>query len=349
MRILSIIYIVTTLHFSIISSTAAQPSTKNLKVEIQNLVSDYYNSQNYHGSILVANSDGIIYQAGFGNANESSKNNVQTVYKIGSLTKAFTATIILKLEEEGLIDLEATLDSYLDEFETDNVSKIKVKHLLNFSSGLQNYTMNQDIVALHSRGAAPKQLVSSFIGQELLFEPGTKRAYCNAGYTLLGYLAEKITGDSYATLLREYIFKPLNMTNSYYLNSDSETESYNASGDKQQVYQIHLSIPFAAGAIESTVEDLYVFYQALFNGELLSENAIQNIQKINDHGYSCGWFFKDTDEFTVVNQGGKVPGFHSRVSAVVKDGIYIISLNNISQAKLRELHIEILSILGYNL
>lgn len=353
-----LLIIILTCAFGFYSNLYANSGTpvSRVKHKLDSLFKSYAEADRVHGSLLVSKNDDILFMGAKGQSNESVSNSSTSLFKIGSLTKAFTSILILKLMEEGLIDPKRKVTDYLPDYNNEYGNRITIENLLTHSSGLQNYTMQPEIRTLHASGAKPKQLVEAFEKDTLLFEPGARFSYSNSAFTLLGYIAEKITGFTYAELLDQYIFDPLEMkTTSYYNEKSLKTLSYSLSGNVAQVYNIHMSIPYAAGAVQSTAKDMHKFQLAIRTTDYLNEESKSLLFKDNEYHYSFGWFIdndnwldSDGNNVLVATHGGKVPGFHSRMTLKVDEGIFINSLNNTNQAALRELHADILKIFGVN-
>ena len=188
---------------------------QNVQKEIDGLLKQYYDYGQFNGSVLVADKGKIIYEKGFGMANMewAIANQPDTKFRIGSITKQFTAALVLQLVEEGKIKLDAKLTDYLTDYRKDTGDKVTIHQLLNHTSGIPSYTDNREFFREHSRdpyGVA--DFVKKFASGDLEFEPGSKFSYNNSGYTLLGAIIEKVTGKSYETVLTERILKPLGMT-----------------------------------------------------------------------------------------------------------------------------------------
>lgn len=317
--------------------------------KIDSLVSTTHDNGHFQGSILISIGDSIVYSRGFGKANENKKNQPHTKFKIASLTKSVTAALILKLHERGKLDINKSISKYVDSYEDSLGDKILIRHLLTHSSGIPNYTMLPEINELHTKSVTTEELINFFKDQPLNFEPGTKFEYTNSGYALLGYIAEKVTGKDYAKLLDELIFIPLGMENSSYFNqSEFTTLSYKPNGEVISSQGIDMSVPYAAGAIQSTVKDMFIFQKSLFNNSLLKDSQQRLIFRKGVGDYGLGWFIMEAPSFTDPNEslmiaehGGSIPGFTSQMTKILNDDIFIISLNNIDGAQLFPLHIKI--------
>ena len=203
--------------FIIAFVSAATAFAQSQKIDA--LMQQYYDYGQFNGSVLVAEQGKIIYEKGFGMANMewSIPNQPDTKFRIGSVTKQFTATVILQLIQEGKIKLEGKLTDYLTDYRKDTGDRVTIHQLLNHTSGIPSYTSRPTFFAEDSRDPySVADFVKKFASGDLEFEPGTKFSYNNSGYFLLGAIIEKVTGRKYEEVLAERIFKPLGMTNSGY-------------------------------------------------------------------------------------------------------------------------------------
>src|SRR5882672_5618505 len=217
------------------------------------LVQSYGANRQFMGSVLVARGSEVLFSKGYGSANLewSIPNSPATKFRLGSITKQFTAASILLLEERGKLSVDDLVKKHLPDAPAP-WDKITIFHLLTHTSGIPSFTGFPDYVKLEPFATTAEQLVARFRDKPLDFEPGAKWSYSNSGYVLLGYLIEKITGGSYEKFVRENIFTPLDMKDSGY-DSNSAVIAHRASGyvNGKSGYEhagfIHMSIPHAAG------------------------------------------------------------------------------------------------------
>src|SRR5882724_7849807 len=229
--------------------------------QIDELVSLYHKYEQFNGSALVAENGKIIYKKGIGLANMewNIPNEPDTKFRLGSITKQFTATLILQLVEQGKIKLDGKLSDYLDAYRKDTGARITIHNLLSHTSGVPNYTAQQGFFQNVSRNPfTVDDFIKKYASGDLEFEPGTKFNYSNSGYFLLGAIVEKVTGKPYEQVLKENILDPLGMKNSGYDHYNTIL-SRRATGytKTQRGYEtapyLDMSIPYAAGSIYSTV------------------------------------------------------------------------------------------------
>ena len=182
----------------------------------------YHAYDQFNGSILVADKGDVIYSKGLGLANMEwdIPNASDTKHRLGSITKQFTAALILQFVEQGKLDLNAPIAKYLKNYPKAQGDKITIHHLLTHSAGIPNYTSLETFQDIYRNPYTPKEFLTVFQDSVLEFNPGEKFAYSNSGYFLLGVILEEVSGKSYETLLHENILSPLNMTATGYDHHD---------------------------------------------------------------------------------------------------------------------------------
>jgi CubicO group peptidase (beta-lactamase class C family) len=312
--------------------------------KIDALVKQYSDYGQFNGTVLVAEKGKIIYEKGFGLANMewAIPNQPDTKFRIGSLTKQFTAAIVLQLVDEGKINLDGKLSDYLSDYRKDTGEKVTIHQLLNHTSGIPNYTNRPDFFAEFSRDPYNiTDFVKKFASGDLEFEPGSKYSYNNSGYSLLGAIIEKVTGKSYEAVLTERIFKPLGMTNSGYDNHAPLIQKRASGYEKRpsgyvNAAYLDMSLPYAAGSIYSTVDDLFKWDQALYQDKIISaENKkLMFTPGLGNYGYGIRITDQPigkTDQKTkVIQHGGGISGFNSLLTRLVDKQQTIILLDNVS-------------------
>ncbi len=323
------------------------------KVEkIDHLVQSYHDLRQFSGTVLVAEAGEIIYRKGFGMANLEwgIPNRPDTKFRLGSITKQFTAMLILQLVAENKIDLEGKLSDYLPYYRQDTGSQVTVHHLLTHTSGIPSYTGLPNFMEELSRDPCDvDDFVRTYCSGDLEFEPGSKFVYNNSGYFLLGAIIEKITGKTYAEVLRERIFQPLGMKDSGYDRHDTII-SKRATGYETDLDgytnspYLDMSLPYAAGSLYSTVEDLFTWDQALYTDRLLEDDLKQLYFKPHVPAmgarYAYGWVIagkklpKSDIKLTSIAHGGGINGFNTLIERLVDDRHLIVLLNNTPGASL---------------
>lgn len=329
--------------FIIAFITATNALAQQNVQKIDALLKQYYDYGQFNGSVLVAEKGKIIYEKGFGLANMewSIPNQPDTKFRIGSVTKQFTAALVLQLVEEGKIKLDGTIADYLPDYRKDTGGKVTVHQLLNHTSGIPSYTGRPDFFAEVSRNPySVADFVKKFASGDLEFEPGSKFSYNNSGYFLLGAIIEKVTGKPYETVLKERILAPLGMTNTGYdhhapiLQKRASGYEKTPTGYVNAAY-LDMSLPYAAGSIYSTVGDLYKWEQSLFEDKILSAESKKLMFTPGLGNYGYGLIIADrpigkTDLKTkVIQHGGGINGFNSLLTRLVDKQQTIILLDNV--------------------
>ncbi|MFP2924928.1 serine hydrolase [Pyxidicoccus sp. 3LG] len=336
---------------------AAEAATR--QQELDRLVTKYHQLRQFNGAVLVADEKGVILKKGYGFANFEwqAPNTSDTKFRLGSVTKPFTATVVMQLVAEGKLGLDDKLTKHLPDYRKDTGDRITLAHLLNHTSGLPNYT-SPEFFQRESRNPFPvADFVKRFASGDLEFEPGTKWAYSNSGYHVLGAILEKVTGKPYAQVVRERIFDPLGMKSSGYdvastvLPKRAGAYEFRPNGYVNAPY-IDMSIPYAAGSLYSTVEDLYLFDRALYFDKLLPAAQKQQMFTPKLGGYGFGWTVKPRQlhdgktEVATLSHDGGVNGFATLLVRVPDRKELVVLLDNTSRGdKLDELAAGVLSIL----
>lgn len=347
--------------FVVIFVAAAGVSAQDHSKKIDALMKQYYEYGQFNGSVLVADKGKIVYERGFGMANMEwgIPNQPDTKFRIGSITKQFTATVILQLVEEGKIRLDGKLTDYLPDYRRDTGDRVTIHQLLNHTSGIPSYTDRREFFAESSRDPyTTADFIKKFGSGDLVFEPGSKFSYNNTGYFLLGAIIEKVTGKPYEVVLKERIFNPLKMTDTGYDHSATILPKRASGYDKTSAGFVNaayldMSIPYAAGSLYSTVGDLYKWEQALYEGNIVSADNKKLMFTPGLGNYGFGLFISDqpigkTGEKTkMIQHGGGIPGFNSLLTRLVDKQQTVILLDNVGlgrfQGKITESIINILS------
>lgn len=313
--------------------------------KIDELVQKYYDLGQINGAVLVAENGNIIYSKGIGYADVENKipNNADTKFRLASITKQFTAALILQLVEKGKIKLDGKLSDYLPYYRKDIGEKITIHQILSHTAGLSNYTDNPKFMLSEDikKKADPKEFIQKFCSDELIYEPSTNWAYSNSGFFILGAVIEEVTGKKYGEVLQENILIPLGMTNSGYENSDLAYEN-KAKGYENSplgvvpARYIEMSIPFSAGSMYSTVNDMFKWDQALYGEQILKNETKEKMftPVLNNYGYGIGVGEQEIAgvKRKIITHSGGIFGFNTLITRFVEDKNTIIVLNNYSDA-----------------
>ncbi len=328
----SIVFIITLAFISI-----GYSQTKEAKID--KLLNEKLKANTTGAVVLISEKGKPTYRKAFGLANLelNVKMTPENRIEIGSMTKQFTAVSILMLVEQGKISLEDEITKFIPDYPTHG-QKITVHHLLNHTSGIKSYTRIKKLFAVARNDMTPLELINFFKNEPVDFNPGEKYKYNNSGYIILGYIIEKISGLSYAEFIQQHIFDKLSMKNSTY-NSQSKLIKNRASGyHNRNGYQnamfISYTLPYAAGSLTSTVDDLNLWQQALITNKLLRKEILQkaytnytlnNGEKIN---YGYGWNIKTINNEVSYEHGGSIFGYKSMGVYIPSKGTYVVILTN---------------------
>src|SRR5688572_8682128 len=312
--------------------------------KIQEVLSLAHKYRLFNGSALVAQNGKVVYKGAFGMANMEwgIPNTPDTRFRLGSITKQFTAALTLQLVEQGKIKLDGKITDYLPDYRQDIGQKVTVHHLLTHTSGIPSYTGQPGFFENVSRNPYKViDFVKKYASGDLEYEPGSKYSYNNSGYFLLGAIIERVTGKSYEQVLKENILDPAGMKNTGYDRHDPLIQKRAAGyaktpdGYRNAAY-LDMSIPYAAGSMYSTVEDLYLWDQALYTDKLLSAQSKELMFKPGLENYGYGWVvrnakLKNEEEIQVIRHGGGINGFSTVIARVPKDRNLVVLLDNTAQ------------------
>ena len=290
----------------------------------------------FNGSVLIAEKGTILLQKSYGYKNVATHtlSDSNCIYQIGSVTKQFTATVILKLQEEGKLSVNDKLSKYFPEFTY--ADRITLKNLLTHTSGIYNYTNDiDDNDSAIICNPVNKQLILDLIFKKGLdFAPGTQFSYDNSGYYLLGLIIEKVTGKPYEEEVRSIIFNPLQMTHSFF-DFRNSTDTNRATGYRKLTANEQLiaqrwdsTVTYAAGSIFSTTGDMYKWAKAVANKELLSPASWKAAFTPFLEHYGYGWFLDTLYGQLSVSHGGGLPGYMADFTYYPDRDVTIILLNN---------------------
>ena len=336
----------------IINANAQDKSQK-----IDELVNKYHEYGQFSGAVLVAEGGDVIYKKGIGYANAEWKipNAPDVKYRLGSITKQFTSMLIMQLVEKGKINLNGKLSEYLPYYRKDVGDKVTIHQLLTHTSGIPDYTQSSDFMRNEIRNPlSAKALVEKYCSGDLEFEPGAQWKYDNSGYVILGAVIEQVTGKPYEAVLKENILKPLGMNSTGYDHYEEIIEKrasgYHKAGLKIiNAPYIDMSLPFAAGALYSTVEDMYKWDQALYTDKLVSNESKEKIFTPYMNNYGYGWGIREQEfggvKKKVISHSGGIFGFNTIILRYTDDKNLIVLLCNVLPGELSGLSKGIANIL----
>lgn len=309
-----------------------------LKQQLDAYFSQLEEAKTFSGSVLIAREGKVIFKKGYGMANyeEGIRNKPKTVFAIASMTKAFASMSIMMLEERGLLSVNDTIADYIPEFP--NGDQVTLHHLLSQSSGLFEYLYHPDIWLNIDKYHEPEELLQYYMYEPLQFEPGSQHEYSNSNYITLGIIIEIVSGKPFRDFVKANILDPLKMRHTSYdpfeTDFPKKAIGYDLIDPPIVSMYCHPSIPYTAGAMCSTVIDLYKWDQALYTDKLVSHATLEKIFTPGHGDYGYGWYINDLEvnghmHYHIWHWGAYF-GFHSIISRLVDDKITVILLLNIS-------------------
>ena len=295
------------------------------------------------GSIAIFKNDHLVYEnaIGFKNIADSIPADTQTLYKIGSITKTYTATLIMQLVENDKLQLDQKLSEFYPQ--VTNADSINIEMLLKHRSGIFNFTAEEGYLNRAKESTSKQEILDRIYSYDSDFEPGSQFQYSNSNYLLLTFILEDITNQSYQQLLQEKIVDELSLKNTYYDFPDSRTLSYVQADPWNQEMDTDASVPRGAGSMVSTAKEVAKFYHALFNEKLISQESLQKMMKIQD-GYGMALVKMPFYEKTSYGHGGGIDGFQSRAAYFPESNITIAYLSNGVNYPLNDIIIKSLEI-----
>jgi CubicO group peptidase (beta-lactamase class C family) len=330
----------TALVLFVASSCAAQTvvTSKELTARVDEYVNGLVQQTRFSGAVLLARGGKVLLSKGYGMANleDETPNTPQTKFRLGSLTKQFTAAAILLLQERGKLSVQDGVCKYVENCPA-AWQPITIHHLLTHTSGIPNMTSFPEFHRVKFFPTTPLESIAMFKDKPLDFAPGEKFNYSNSGYILLGHIVERASGKSYADFVGENIFQPLGMKNTG-LDSNSAVVKNRAAGYTRgpngiiNAEYINMTIPFAAGAMYSTVEDLYLWDRALYGEKLISKKSLEAMTTPFKDGYAYGLSIGEQYGLKTIIHGGGIEGFSTFLTRFTDGDGTVIVLSNMDSA-----------------
>ncbi|WP_268224058.1 serine hydrolase domain-containing protein [Sinomicrobium oceani] len=314
---------------------------QSLELKIDSVLNEKYKAHAPGGVFLVSRNGKTIYNKAFGLSDIELGTPMKTdnVFELGSITKQFTAISVLMLVDNGKLELDDTVSSYVPDYP--NGEQITIHHLLTHTSGIKDFTRIKGLTAIAKEELSSEELINFFKNEPVDFPPGERYEYCNAGYMLLGYIIEVVSGKEYQDFVAHNIFERLGMHNSYYASHQkiirNRASGYSEEGDHYVNNRyISFSIPFSAGALMSTVDDMLKWQEAVKKYTLLSRRLTKKV--FTDHslnngkltGYGYGWHINVLNGVRSFEHGGSIFGYKSMGVYLPDEDIYVIGLTNCS-------------------
>ena len=303
------------------------------------MLNEQYKPNEPGATVLLAKNGKIVYHKAFGLANMEHRVKMEPdmVFEIGSITKQFTAVSILMLMEQGKLNLDDDITTFIEDYPTHGYH-ISIHHLLTHTSGIKSYTSMASWMPLWRKDFTPTEMIDFFKNEPMDFAPGEGYLYNNSAYFILGYIIEKASGQTYEEFVETNIFAPLGMKSSRY-GSNSEIIKKRALGyQKKDTYvnaeYLSLSQPYAAGSIMSTVEDLFIWNSAIRANKLVKQQTINlavtnykmNNGKKNNYGY--GWSLNAINGSPTIEHSGGIFGYVTNAIYLPAEDVFIAIFSN---------------------
>lgn len=307
---------------------------QNIQDKINEYLQVHTNKYYFSGAVLIAQNANIIISKGYGMANYELDvpNTPQTKFRIASITKQFTAMAIMQLQEKDLLNVNDSISKHIPDY-PETGKQITIHHFLTHTSGIPNYTSFPDYQETMMIPSSLETTINKFKDKPLEFTPGEKYSYCNSGYILLGYIIEKVSGKPYETYLQEHIFQPLEMKNTGYdhysqIIKNRASGYYMTGNGSINAAYMDMCNAYSAGALYSTVEDLYLWDRALYTEQIISKTSLDKIFTPFLENYGYGWQISELFNHKFVGHNGEINGFVTSIYRYINDDICIILLSN---------------------
>lgn len=305
-------------------------------MDFDSLLSTHFKSNEPGAAIIVTRDGETLFRNAYGMADMERGVPLQpdAIFRLGSLTKQFTATAIMMLSDQGRLSVKDEITKFLTDYPTQGKT-ITIENLLTHTSGVKNYTAMATFKEIMATDMTVEQMIDFFRCEPLEFEPGSRFAYSNSGYFLLGAIIERVSGQSYASFMAQRIFEPLGMTRTAYEGHERRP------GQKAVGYSrmnkapaVSMTQPYAAGALAATVDDLAKWDAAISSGELLDAASWKQIftpftltnGQTSDYAY--GWGVGKFKRRATIEHGGGIPGFATHAIRIPEERLYVAVLMN---------------------
>jgi D-alanyl-D-alanine carboxypeptidase len=337
------------LFVSLVISQAGWTQDSSKAAKLDELLSHFADSHKFMGTVAVAKQGDVLFAKQYGvslpDAKADSQADAKTQYRIGSITKTFTAVMIMQLVEEGKL----SLDTKLSEFYPDltNADAISIQQLLGHRSGLGSITDDPTYRDWNKDKQSRQQMMKIIAGQPKRFEPGTQTKYSNTNYVILGFIIEDLTKSTYAEQLQSRICERVGLGRTAYMTmSNAEANvarSFRRSNDAWKPQdETNPSVPHGAGAIMSTAEDLVRFAEALFAGKLVKEESLEEMVP-EGIGMGHGLFSFPFGSKRALGHNGGIDGFQSNLGYFQDEGVAVAIIANGLDYRLNDILIGVLS------
>lgn len=341
--------------------SSSQTAETQLYLDIDGFMAALVEQDQFSGSLLVAKDGKVLISKGYGMANIEVEvpNTPQTKFRLGSVTKQFTAMAILQLQQQGKLNVQDPICRYIQDC-PEAWQPITIHHLLTHTSGIHNFTTSSSYAELKKQSTSVIKIVEQFRDLPLDFVPGERWSYSNSGYIVLGHIIEEVSGQPYAIFLQNNIFEPLQMADTGY-DDNRKVITHRAAGYSNTTVNadyIDMSIPYAAGGLYSTVEDVFLWEQALYTGKLIplspqnqmftpfvpipvDARATMGLSPNTGESYGYGWRIGKQFDRLWIAHGGGIEGFAAKFDRYPDDKVTIIVLSNLESARAGDIALEI--------
>jgi CubicO group peptidase (beta-lactamase class C family) len=331
-----------TLLFALALSAAAQATgaNKDLGAAINALLAETFKPNEPGAAVIVVKDGQAVFRKGYGMANLELGVPIEPdmIFRIGSVTKQFTAVAVLMLAEQGKLSLSDEITRFLPDYPTQG-HKITVEHLLTHTSGVKSYTELPEFGQQMRKDLSLKELIDSFKDKPMDFAPGEGWHYSNSGFVLLGAIIEKASGQTYVDFVEKNIFAPLGMTHSFYDNTQRviprRVAGYGKISDGYvNAYYLSMNLPYAAGSLISSVDDLALWDAALYTEKLVKQESLRRAWtpfKLNNGkstGYGYGWGISMLEGQRKIAHNGGINGFSCDTLRLPESHVYVAILTN---------------------
>lgn len=317
------------------------PVPPDVIAEIDTMLGNLAEKKLFVGSVLIASQGEVLLSEGYGMADrmQNIPNTPQTRFRLADLTKQFTAMAILILASQGKLTVQDPICMYVTDCPA-AWEAITIHHLLTHTSGLHDFLTMINYRSLRATSSTPEQTMARFKDLPLDFPPGETHSYSNSGYIVLGYIIEQVSGLSYEDFLKQFIFEPLDLQNTGYdHNSNGLAVGYASRYTDRPADFIDMSIPYAAGALYSTTEDLYTWDQALYTEKLVPRAYLDEMfaphvfipgsERWGGWYYGYGWSVGfDERGLAVTDHWGGIEGFSTNITRYPNERTTLIMLSN---------------------
>jgi CubicO group peptidase (beta-lactamase class C family) len=309
------------------------PAQQIDRVKLDSLLNLLADKNKAMGSLAILEDGKVAYAYAIGYVQlnpEKVASNDRTKYRIGSISKMFTATLIFQLIDEGKLQLSTTLDKYYPEIP--NADKITIGNMLSHRSGIFSFTDDSSYLKWSGEPKTHEDIIKMTAEKKSQFEPGTKTVYSNSNFVLLGYIIEDICAKPYNAVLQSRICSSIGLQDTYYGGKTdvikNESYSFRYVTSWEQVPETDMSIPHGAGALVSTPSDLVKFIAALFQGKLVSEVSLNHMKTIIENNLGMGMMQFPYNDKTVYGHGGAIDGFNSMLCYFPDEKLAVSYISN---------------------